>query len=57
MKIKFIEIKQGEIFVHNEKSVNVGDVVDIPKERAVIYIARGKAEAVKETPKLKIDKE
>jgi hypothetical protein len=51
MKIKFIEIKSGEKFVHNEKVVNVGDVIDVPKESAKILVARGNAELVKETPK------
>jgi len=51
MKVKFIQINHDEIFVHNNKVVNVGDIVDLPKERAEHYVARGKAEVVKEAPK------
>lgn len=56
MKIKFVSIRKDERFVHKNKPVNIGDVIDIPKERAEELIARGKAEAVKEAPKKK-DKE
>ena len=48
MKIKFTNIGVGEKFVHNKKVVNVGDVIDVPKERAEDLIARGKAEKVVE---------
>lgn len=48
MKIKFIQINHDEIFVHDNKKVNKGETIDISKERAESYIARGKAEKVKE---------
>lgn len=51
MKIKFIEIAINQKFVHNKQVVNVGDVIDIPKERAEEFIARGIAEKVKVVPK------
>lgn len=51
MKIKFVSINHDEKFVHNKKYVNVGDVIDLPKDRAEYFIARGKAEEVKESPK------
>lgn len=55
MKIKFVKITHDEKFVHNKKTVNVGDVIDLPKARAEYFVNRGIAEVVKETPK-KIDK-
>ncbi|MDC3413961.1 hypothetical protein [Terrihalobacillus insolitus] len=57
MKIKFINIELNEKFVHNKKVVNVGDVIDVTKNRAEDLIARGKAEAVKDEPKKKDSKE
>ncbi|WP_427036503.1 hypothetical protein [Cytobacillus pseudoceanisediminis] len=53
MKIKFVKINHDQKFVHNKKVVNVGDVIDLPKERAVALVMRGVAEAVKEAPKNK----
>lgn len=51
MKIKFVSLKKREIFVHNNKVVNVGDIVDVPKERAEELIARNIAEKIDEAPK------
>lgn len=51
MKIKFIKIGVNEKFIHGENVVNVGDIVDVPKDRANDLVARGKAELVKEAPK------
>lgn len=56
MKIKFVEIKPDERFIHNKKVVSVGEVIDVPKERADELIARGKVMRVTETPKEKEDK-
>lgn len=55
MKIKFININQGEQFVHKNKKVNVGDEIDVPKARGDELISRGKVEAVKESPKKKTE--
>ncbi|WP_163530889.1 hypothetical protein [Halobacillus ihumii] len=53
MKVKFIEVKHDEIFVKDKKKIKVGDIVDLPKDRAESFIARGKAEKFKEQPKKK----
>lgn len=46
MKIKFIDIGVGEMFLYKGNVVNVGDVIDVPKDRAEDLIARGKAEKI-----------
>lgn len=46
MKVKFIRQGSNEIFVHNDKVVNVGGIVDLPNERAKHYISLGVAEKV-----------
>jgi hypothetical protein len=51
MKIKIVHIGEGEKIVHNKNVVNVGDVIDVPKSSAEIFVARGIAEVVKEAPK------
>ncbi|WP_033829097.1 hypothetical protein [Bacillus andreraoultii] len=47
MKIKFVKIDVGEKLLYEGKEVKVGDVIDLPKERADYYIGRGKAEKVR----------
>ena len=53
MKIRFRSIEADERFVHEGKQLSVGDIIDISKERAESLIARGKAEVVKESQKIK----
>lgn len=48
MKVKFVEINPGEKFVSKNKVVNIGDVIEVPKERGEELIKRGKVEKVKE---------
>lgn len=52
MKIKFNRIGYGEKFTYKNAVVNEGDILDVPKDRAEYYIANGKAEAVKDEPKV-----
>lgn len=47
MNVKITKIDVGEILLYNGKAVKVGDVIDLPKERANHYITLGKAEVIK----------
>jgi hypothetical protein len=57
MKVKFVKIDVGTKLVHNGKVVNVGDILDLPKDRAEHYISKGNAEEVKEKSTKKNRKE
>ena len=56
MKVKFSQIDKNEQFTYKGKIVQLGDEIDLPKDRAEHYIEQGKAEAVKESPKPKATK-
>lgn len=50
MKIKILKIEVGTKLLYKKKEVKVGEVIDLPKERAEHYIKKGIAEAVKDEP-------
>lgn len=46
MKIRFTKIDQREVVVVDNKQVNVGDIVDVPKAAATHWVENGNAEKV-----------
>lgn len=55
MKVKVVKIEKGTKLVYKGKTVKIGDVLDLPKDRAEYYVAKGLMEVVKEKSKKQND--
>lgn len=55
MKVKVVNIETGTKLVYKGKAVKIGDVLDLPKDRAEYYVAKGLMEVVKEKSKKQND--